>query len=101
MSPLAVLAVLGEEVKKRALFVGNAHVEEVPRRCRVGYCAQRVVQQHLRSDGEIEPARVGGMSEETRGWEEKGVSYAYKPLVNSWCESLCSTRMRWLKLLPN
>ena len=35
------------------------------------------------------------------GMENKVNTYEYMPPVNRWCESLCSTRMRWLKLLPN
>ncbi len=71
MRSLTVFPVLGEEVKKGAFLVGNAHVEEVPRRCRICQRAQGVVQQHLCSDGEINPAGVSGMSEETGEWRTK------------------------------
>ena len=52
-------------VKGRQSAQRNSDVEEVPRCAHISDEAERIVQQHLRSNREVEPPRVGGMSKHT------------------------------------
>ena len=63
MCLLSITFVLREEIEQQTLLVGNSVIKEVPRRSSIDNSADRIVEQNLRTDGEVEPPGVGGMTE--------------------------------------